>query len=60
MHCASCKTLIEDVASEVPGVKSCTVDRESGEGIIEHDETFDFTTFTQEIANLDKYKVEKV
>lgn len=60
MHCASCKTLIEDVASDVPGVQSCTVDPATGNGVIEHDESFDFTNFAKEIATLDKYTVQKI
>lgn len=60
MHCASCKTLIEDVAHDVPGVQSCTVDHATGNGVIGHDETFDFTNFAKEIATLDKYIVQKV
>lgn len=60
MHCASCKTLIEDVAHEVAGVQSCSVDPTTGNGVIEHDETFDFTNFAKELAALDKYTVEKV
>lgn len=60
MHCDSCKALIEDVASEVQGVQSCTVDRATGKGVIEHDPSFDFATFAKEIESLDKYKVEKV
>ncbi len=60
MHCASCKTLIEDVASELPGVASCTVNAATGEGVIEHDETFDFAKFTEEVQALDNYRVQKV
>ena len=60
MHCESCKMLIEDVASEIPGVQSCEVDEITGNGVIEHDETFDFAKFSEAIAGLDKYKVEKV
>ena len=60
MHCASCKILIEDVASDVPGVQSCTVDPATGNGVIEHDETFDFTALANEIKALDKYAVQKI
>lgn len=60
MHCTACKKLIEDVASEIPGVTSCTVDPASGAGVIDHDDTFDFGAFTREIENLDTYKVEKI
>ncbi len=58
MHCSSCKKLIEDVASEIPGVQSCAVDLTSGEGVINHDEIFDFAMFIKEVENLDPaYKV---
>ena len=60
MHCTSCKKLIEDVASEIPGVISCTVDQATGAGVVLHDATFDFTKFAQEIGGLDNYKVEKI
>ncbi|MBI5221432.1 MAG: cation transporter [Candidatus Magasanikbacteria bacterium] len=60
MHCPSCKMLIEDVASELSGVQSCTVDQSTGVGMIVHDESFDFAEFEKEIAGLEKYKVEKI
>ena len=60
MHCASCKSLIEDVASEVPGVASCLVDAETGNGVIQHDESFDFAALKEAITSLDKYTVEKI
>lgn len=60
MHCASCKTLIEDVANELPGVKSCTVNFATGEGEIEHDENFDFNNFKREVSALGSYTVEAI
>ena len=30
-HCQSCKALLEEVCLEVPGVKKCTVNFETGE-----------------------------
>ncbi len=60
MHCDSCKKLIEDVASESPGVISCTVDPVTGQGAIEHDEAFDFAKFAEEVAGFDNYHVEKI
>lgn len=60
MHCASCKTLIEDVAKDVAGVQSCTVDPATGEGVVEHNETFDFANFAKDIATLDKYTIQKI
>lgn len=60
MHCASCKTLIEEVAMETPGVRSCAADLEKGTGTVEHDDAFDFEAFVREIAALGPYRVTKV
>ncbi|MBI5731923.1 MAG: cation transporter [Candidatus Magasanikbacteria bacterium] len=60
MHCVSCKKLIEDVAKEIHGVQSCTVDQTTGTGIIEHDGTFDYAKFLEEMTGLGSYKVEKL
>ena len=57
-HCNACKLLIEDVCSEIKGVKSCTVNFQTGETIIEHDETLDWQVFKKEIENLGKYTIE--
>jgi len=57
MHCASCKALIEDVAGETPGVKSCVVDIGKGQGVIEHDERFVLSDLVKEIEGLGDYKV---
>lgn len=56
-HCNSCKVLIEDVLSEITGVKSSTVDFTTGKTEIEHDETLDWDTVKQEVASLGDYKV---
>ncbi|MEY4745310.1 MAG: Heavy-metal-associated domain [Candidatus Parcubacteria bacterium] len=60
MHCASCKSLIEEVAMETAGVRSCAVDLQSGRGTIDHDETFDFEAFAKEIRTLGPYHMDKV
>lgn len=60
MHCASCKTLIEEVAMETPGVRSCAVDLEKGTGTVVHDDAFDFDAFAREIGALGPYRVTKV
>ena len=56
-HCNACKLLIEDVCSEIKGVKSCTVNFQTGETVVEHDETLDWQVFKKEIENAGKYKV---
>lgn len=60
MHCASCKSLIEDVASDIPGVQSCTIDPATGMGVLVHDAPFDFAVFVKEIEELDNYHVKKI
>ena len=52
MHCGSCKTLIEDAASEVPGIVSCDVDVAHGQAVIEHTGDFEPSEFAAEVANL--------
>ena len=60
MHCASCKTLIEDVCKDVSGVQSCEVDMASSLATVEHDDTLDVEKLKQEIAALGEYRVEQV
>lgn len=57
MHCASCKTLIEDVIRETPHVTSCDVDFQTGRAVIEHDAPLDIGHLTKEIASLGDYRV---
>lgn len=54
-HCASCKALIEDVCSEIPGIKSCTVNFQSGETTIEHEDALDWSLVKREIEALGNY-----
>jgi copper chaperone CopZ len=58
MHCNSCKLLIEDVCKDIKGVKSCKVDFKTGETVIEHDESFNFDSFKNEVEELGQYKIE--
>lgn len=57
-HCNSCKVLIEEVCSEMPGVKSCTVDFKTGKTVIEHEGKLDLKKLKQEIEELGEYKVQ--
>lgn len=57
-HCEACKALIEDVCTEISGMKSCAVDFETGITEIEHDENADWQKFKTEIESLGEYKVE--
>lgn len=56
-HCKSCKFLIEDVSSEIPGVISLNVDPETGKTEIEYDETLDWNTLKTVIEEQGDYKV---
>lgn len=57
LHCASCKAVIEDVASEFPQIRSADVHVEVGLAKIEHEDAFDLTLFIKEINNLGQYTV---
>lgn len=57
-HCSACKMLIEDVASEIQGIRSCIVDFASGKTELEHDEDLDWITFKKEVESLGDYKVD--
>ena len=57
-HCNSCKLLIEDVCREIKGAKECSVNFETGETKIEHDDSFDWEVFKKEVESLGNYKVE--
>lgn len=57
-HCNSCKLLIEDVCREIKGAKSCIVNFQTGETVVEHDEGFDWNAFKSEVEALGNYKVE--
>lgn len=59
-HCNSCKALIEDVCGDIKGIKSCAVNFQTGETVVEHDETLDWQAFKKEIEALGKYKVANV
>ena len=56
MHCASCKALIEDVCSEVPGVRSCAVDADAETASVEHDDSLDPNALVNEIRSLGDYR----
>lgn len=58
MHCHSCVTLVTEVSEESAGVQSVTVDLNSKEVTLDHDDSFDLAAWTQEIESLgDDYKV---
>ena len=57
LHCASCKALIEDVASEIPGIQYAKVDVEGGSVEVAHDESDAAECLRSQIDGLGQYKV---
>ncbi len=57
-HCMACKTLIEEICKEIPGISLCNVDFNTGTTEIEHDENVDWAKFKKEVEELGEYKVE--
>jgi copper chaperone CopZ len=58
IHCASCAALIKDVSSEFPSIKNVSVDLETKNVTLDHDDSFDTQKWTEEIEALDpKYKI---
>ncbi|MEK7073328.1 MAG: heavy metal-associated domain-containing protein [Patescibacteria group bacterium] len=60
MHCASCKTLIENVCKDIAGVTSCTVDVAGATAVVEHDTSLDPAVLIREISSLGTYRVSLV
>ncbi len=61
IHCASCAALIKDVSSEFPEITNVAVDVESKKVTLEHDDSFDISTWKAEIEALGgTYKVTPV
>ena len=56
-HCNACKLLIEDIVSEIKGVKLCTVDYKTGRTDIEYDDQLDWDVLKKEIESAANYKV---
>ena len=56
-HCNACKMLIEDVCKDIKGVTSCTVNFQTGETIVEHEQSMDWNLLKKEIEALGDYKV---
>jgi copper chaperone CopZ len=56
-HCASCKALIEDVASETPGISACSVNVETGETVVEYNSELNWKQFVSEVEQLGDYRI---
>ena len=57
LHCASCKALIEDVAGDIKGIKSCTVDSGKGTAVVEYEDKKNLEELKKEVESLGDYKV---
>jgi copper chaperone CopZ len=58
IHCPSCSALIKDVSGDFSSIQNIDVDIDTKKVTIDHDDSFDLQTWTQEIEALDeKYKV---
>ncbi len=58
IHCSACKFLIEDISSKFKGIKSCTVDDNTGNTEIEYDEQLDWNQFKKEVESAGSYKIQ--
>ena len=56
-HCTACQALIEDVCAELPGVKSCAVNYQTGQTTITHEPTLDVLSIVAVIEALGPYRV---
>lgn len=57
-HCNACKVLIEDVCKDIKGIASCTVNFQTGETVVEYEESIDWQAFKKEIDNVGQYTVQ--
>lgn len=58
IHCEGCKRLIEDVSSDTVGITSAQADLATKKVTIEHDESFNYDKWKEEIESLNPdYKV---
>lgn len=57
-RCNACKALIEDVCKDIKGVTSCSVNFQTGETVVEHDEALDWQEFKKEIESVGEYTVQ--
>jgi copper chaperone CopZ len=52
IHCEGCKRLIEDVSKDSVGVVSATADLATKQVTVEHDDSFNFGKWKEEIEGL--------
>ena len=57
-HCNACKALIEDVAKDVQGIQSCSVDFATGKTEVEYESDIALEKFIGEVNALGNYKVD--
>lgn len=56
MHCTGCSGLIEDVVTEIPGVKSVVVDFESGRMEVQGD-SLDRGVIRKEVESAGRFRI---
>ncbi len=61
IHCEGCKHLIEDVSKDSTGITSATADLETKQVTLEHNDSFNFEKWKEEVEGLNPdYKVVSV
>lgn len=56
-HCPACKTLIEDICSDLSEITTCVVDYKTGKAEVEHTDALDWAALKTEIENAGDYKI---
>lgn len=58
IHCAACATLIQDISSEFPQIRTAGVDLDAKTVTLDHGDDLDLAAWTAEIESLgNTYKV---
>jgi len=60
MHCASCKTLLEDIGADTKGVSAAVADVEEGTLTVTHGDTVDWSALAEEIEADGIYRVTNI
>jgi len=56
-HCLSRKALIEDICNDGVPVKSCSVDWQTGQVVVDHQDNIDWQGLKSEIEGVGEYNV---
>jgi len=58
MHCEACSALIKDISSEFPDIKNIDVDLQTKNVTLDHDESFNFQQWKNDVESIDqKYAI---